>query len=114
VNHFVPTGSGRGEDKVYDVEVSCVPGSKKTAARDVASSPACWRPCEGDEEEDLLLLLEMVPGPRPRRATLGMVVGPTRSTSSPLFFYFCLFFCFLFLDSNLILKSVVQEFGFMT
>jgi hypothetical protein len=98
------------------VEVSCVPESKKTAAREVASSSACWRPCEGDEEEDLLLLLETVPGPRPRRATLGMVVGPTRSTSSPLFFFISAFsfFCFLFLDSNLILKSVVQEFGFMT
>jgi hypothetical protein len=95
------------------VEVSCVPGSKKMAARDVASSPACWRPCEGDEEEDLLLLLETVPGPRPRRATLGMVVGPTKSTSSPLFFFISAFF-FLFLDSNLILKSVVQEFRFMT
>jgi hypothetical protein len=77
-NLFTPSASGRGEDKDYDMEVSCVRGSKKTTARDVASSPLCWRSGEGDEEEGLLLLLEMVPGPRPRRATLGLVVGPTR------------------------------------
>jgi hypothetical protein len=36
----------------------------------------------------------------------------------PLLLYFFIsvfsFFCFLFLDSNLILKSVVQEFGYTT
>jgi hypothetical protein len=54
-NLFTSTGGGRGEDKVYDVEVSCVPGSKKTAARDVASSPASCRLHRREEDEDVVL-----------------------------------------------------------
>jgi hypothetical protein len=46
-NLIAPPASGCGEDRSYDVYDRCHRGLRKAAARDVASSPACWRPCEG-------------------------------------------------------------------
>jgi hypothetical protein len=45
---------------------------------------------------------------------LDRVAGLSRQVSFSFFNSFYSIFCFLFLDSNLILKSVVQDFKFMT
>jgi hypothetical protein len=97
-NLFTPSASGHGEYKDYEVEVSYVRGSKKTAARDVASPAASCRACqreEGEDDDPLLPVFcdEMVSDPIGLASWAALVgCGPATVFSfflSSSFFHLC-------------------------